>query len=160
MSIYTEVRTLLDKYPNTWVNTSTTQLPYIDNMDELLQESLERGTTMSQSALGLPKSGAALEAAIANGKKGSEARRGTHDSDAVKKAKSIKAKALYASNPEHYARPQYEKSYLIEGTIYKGHRAVVAAYGVTRQTVANRINSEKFPDWNEHGNSRYYQSKR
>ena len=146
-----------------------TELPYVGcsveldplpNMEELFEESLARGTTMSQSTLGLPKSGAALEAAIANGKKGAEARRGTHDTEEVKVAKREKMNALYESNPEIWARPQYEKQYLIEGTIYKGHNAVVAAYGVTRQTVANRINSEKFPDWNEHGHSRYYQSKR
>jgi predicted GIY-YIG superfamily endonuclease len=98
------------------------------------------------SSLKKPKTGAALIAAIENAKKGTEARRGTHDSLEVKRIKSEKAKRLYQNNPEIWARPQYKTPVMADGILYEGIKDVAEAYGVSRQTVGNRIGSDKW-DW-------------
>ena len=98
------------------------------------------------SSLRKPKTGAALIAARENGKKGAEARRGTHDSPEVKRIKSEKAKRLYQTNPEIWARPQCKTAVIADGVLYQGIVDVAEAYGVSRQTVGNRIGSTKW-DW-------------
>jgi len=44
-------------------------------------------------------------------------------------------------------RPDLRKYYSIEGKIYHGIQQVISEYGLTKQSVINRVRSEKFPDW-------------
>ena len=92
-----------------------------------------------------PKSGAALTAALANGKKGSEARRGTKDSAETLKKKRASALAYLERNPEE-GTGRTPKEYLIEGKVFSGMKSICEKYGVTRQTVHNRMKSKKF-EW-------------
>jgi hypothetical protein len=91
-----------------------------------------------------PKTGAALVAAIRNAKLGSEARRGQTDSAEVraKRAESVSKSTL--GKP----KPWLNQNYVIEGELYAGMKQVTDKFGITRQTVNNRLNSQKWPDWN------------
>ena len=88
------------------------------------------------------KTGKALEACIRNAKLGAEARKGQRDSLEVRKKRSESlSKALMG-----VSRPNRRKSIIIDGKKYNGMDSVCEEYDVSRQTVYNRIKSEKW-DW-------------
>jgi hypothetical protein len=91
-----------------------------------------------------PKSGAALAATIQNGKLGAEARRGQKDSEEVNRRRSESVSKATKGVPKKWLLQKY----IIEGKEYVGMQSVTDAFGITRQTVFNRIKSEKWPDWN------------
>lgn len=89
-----------------------------------------------------PKSKKAREACIRNGKLGAEARRGQKDSEETKRKRSKSLSKAISGVP----RPNNRKEIIIEGKRYLGFEMVCEEFKVTRQTVANRIKSDKW-DW-------------
>lgn len=100
-----------------------------------------------RKAMSKPKSGKALAASIANGKLGNKARQGMKDSEETKRQRNEAVSKVKKGVPV----PNLRKSMLIEGVEYKGFDVVVEKYNVTRQTVWNRVKSDKFPDWSYNG---------
>ena len=90
-----------------------------------------------------PKSGKALEACIRNAKLGMEARRGQKDSPETRRKRAESLSKALTGVPQ----PQRRKIVLIDNKEYIGVASVTKEYGITRQTVYNRIKSK---DWNWH----------
>lgn len=87
------------------------------------------------------KSGIALEASRQNAKLGSEARRGMKDTIEVKKKRAESVSKATAGKP----KPHLRKKIYIDNKEYLGVTQVTEEYNITRQTVYNRIKSDK---WN------------
>ena len=88
-----------------------------------------------------PKTGKALKACIENAKLGAEARRGQKDTMAVRKKRAASLSKALTGIPQLNRR----KVIIINGEKYIGAESVCEKYNITRQTVYNRIKSNK---WN------------
>lgn len=89
-----------------------------------------------------PKSGKSLKATIKNGLKGANARRGQKDSEETKR----KRNQSVSNATKGISKPWLCKKILIDNQEYIGFRHVIEKFGITRQTVYNRIKSDKW-DW-------------
>ena len=90
-----------------------------------------------------PKEGVALQACLENSKKGIEARTGMKDSNEVKLRRAQSLSKALTGVPQ----PQRRKKLLINGDVINGLQQAAEKYNITTNTVRNRINSDKFPDW-------------
>ena len=90
-----------------------------------------------------PKTGAALKAAIENGKKGREARKGMKDSPEVCNQRNASLSKALMGVPQ----PQRRKTYIIDGREYIGDQAVIDAFNISRPTIYNRVKSLNWPNW-------------
>ena len=88
-----------------------------------------------------PKTGVALVACLKNAKLGAIARTGMKDSYEVKRKRAASVSKALAGKPKIHKR----KFVIIDGNIYKGVELVQKKFNITRQTVYNRIKSDK---WN------------
>jgi len=88
-----------------------------------------------------PKSNKAREACARNAKLGTEARRGQKDSEETKRKRAESLSKALTGVPQ----PNRRKEIIIEGKSYIGVQSVCNEFKVTRQTVSNRIKSDK---WN------------
>lgn len=92
-----------------------------------------------------PRTGRRLEATLENGKKGNEAWKGKTHTEEAKKVQSEKNKKYWGKIKE---RPwQYKSRFIVDGIEYIGFKYIIEKYGISRQTVYNRCNSSKYPDW-------------
>jgi hypothetical protein len=92
-----------------------------------------------------PRSGRRLKATLENAKRGNDVWRGQSHSEETKKTISEKNKEYWGNLK---VRPWQEiSSFTIEGKSYNGFKQICEEYGISRQTVYNRVNSEKFPGW-------------
>ena len=94
-----------------------------------------------------PKTGRRLEAARENAKLGMEARRGMKDTPEVNAKRSKSLKELFKRNPEAFKRPQYNKIVIGDDIEYPSCNDAASTLGISRQTVYNRVKSDKFPGW-------------
>lgn len=89
------------------------------------------------------RTGRRLEATLENARKGSEARRGQKDSLEVRRKRA----ETLSKTLTGVKRPYRQKTVIIDGVKYKGVETVTQKFGISRQTVYNRI---KHKDWNWH----------
>ena len=91
-----------------------------------------------------PRAGRKLEATLENVIKATEAWTGQNHTEETKRRISESNKEYWGNQKE---RPwQYHSSFKIEGIEYTGLKMIVEKYDVSRQTVYNRCNSDKFPE--------------
>ena len=92
-----------------------------------------------------PRSGVRLKTTIENAIKATDAWTGKQHTEDSKRRISESNKEYWGNQKE---RPwQYHSSFKIEGAEYTGLKMIVEKDDVSRQTVYNRCNSDKFPDW-------------
>ena len=116
------------------------KLGYADNRKGKKQS--EEWKQKISKANSKPKVGKALEACIANSKLGAEARRGQKDSNEVRRKRAESLSKALSGMPA----PHRRKTLLIEGKEYLGVEIVTKEHNISRQTVYNRIKSDKW-DW-------------
>jgi len=92
-----------------------------------------------------PRSGRRLEATLENAKKGNMIWTGQKHREETKKQISEKNKEYWGNIKE---RPwQRFSKFLIDNKEYNGFESVTKEFGISRQTVYNRCNSDKWPNW-------------
>jgi hypothetical protein len=106
---------------------------------------IERSQLIRKMAASGKRSGEWLKATLNNGKKGNEIWSGQSHEEETKKIISEKNREYWGNLK---VRPWQEiSSFTIEGKNYSGFKQICEEYGISRQTVYNRVNSEKFPGW-------------
>ena len=130
-----------DFIPPTWedmVSDATNDFSYFDWSGLAKTEEHKKLIGKANSK---PKTGKALKACIENAKLGAEARRGQKDTLAVRKKRAASLSKALTGVP----RPNRRKVVIINGEKYIGVESVCEKYNITRQSVYNRIKSNK---WN------------
>jgi hypothetical protein len=94
-----------------------------------------------------PKTGKALAACLANLKKATQSNIGRkHSKETIEKRKSSLKKYLDSLSEKEKKRPWFYKKVVIDGKVIESVQKAASIYKVSRQTVHNRIKSNKF-DW-------------
>ena len=93
-----------------------------------------------------PKNEKGRLACIENGKKAAAVWKGKKHTEEAKRKIGLASKGRVYS--EEWKEHLY-KYYIIEGKEYRGANEVLKDFSITRQTLYNRVKSEKFPNWTE-----------